>query len=152
MFFRGASVLSLDAKGRFAIPTRYRDEIVELSAGNLVITADPDKCLLIYPTPTWEDIQRDLQKMPALKPHSRDIQRLFIGYATDCEMDAQGRVLVPQPLRDYANLDTQVVLIGQGKKFELWDENRWNEKTKVWQQGGMLRPEDIIDELAHVIL
>ena len=152
MFFRGASVLSLDMKGRFAIPTKYRNEIVELSAGNLVITADPDKCLLIYPTPTWEDIQRDLQKMPALKSHSRDIQRLFIGYATDCEMDAQGRVLVPQPLRDYAGLDTQAVLIGQGKKFELWDENRWNEKTKVWQQGGMLRPEDIIDELAHVIL
>lgn len=124
--FRGENKITLDPKGRLAVPTRYRESIVSDAAGQLVVTIDHrDRCLLIYMQQDWEDIQRKLTKLPALNPMARDLQRLMIGHATDIELDSHGRVLIPPNLREYAGLNRDVVLSGQGTRFELWDEVLW---------------------------
>ena len=125
--FRGVAQLNLDTKGRLAVPARYREALVARCGGRLVITADFDKCLLIYPLPDWEPIQQQLMGFSSLNPKIRDLQRQLIGYAEDIEMDAAGRVLVSGALRDFAGLQKNVVLVGQGNKFELWDKERWDE-------------------------
>jgi len=124
--------LSLDAKGRMAVPARYRDRLQAESEGRVVVTVDRDGCLLIYPLGEWEAIERELVKLPTLNKQARRLQRLLIGHATECEFDGQGRILVPGPLREFAGIDRRVVLIGQGNKFELWDEERWNERRAAW--------------------
>ena len=130
--FRGVTNLSLDAKGRMAVPARYRDRLQAESEGRVVVTVDRDGCLLIYPLGEWEAIERELVKLPTLNKQARRLQRLLIGHATECEFDGQGRILVPGPLREFAGIDRRVVLIGQGNKFELWDEERWNERRAAW--------------------
>lgn len=130
--FRGVNRLNLDAKGRLAIPTRYRERIQERCASELVVTIDRDHCLLIYPLPEWQEIERKLMKLPSFNRETRNLQRLLVGHATEVEMDAQGRVLLPPALRDFAKLDKHTVLIGQGNKFELWDEERWNSQRDDW--------------------
>jgi len=122
----------MDAKGRMAMPTRYRDRLHERCDGQLVITVDRDHCLLLYPLPEWEEIERKLVRLPSFNKQSRRLQRLLIGHATECQLDANGRVLLPPPLREFASLNRQAVLIGQGNKFELWDEQIWNERRDVW--------------------
>jgi MraZ protein len=124
--FRGENKITLDPKGRLAVPTRYRESIKDDAADQLVVTIDHrDRCLLIYMIQDWEDIQRKLTKLPALNPMARDLQRLMIGHATDIELDSHGRVLIPPNLREYAGLNRDVVLSGQGTRFELWDEVLW---------------------------
>ncbi|MCJ7558072.1 MAG: division/cell wall cluster transcriptional repressor MraZ [Gammaproteobacteria bacterium] len=132
--FRGASKITLDAKGRMAMPTRYRDRLAEKSDGRLVVTVDRDYCLLIYPFPDWEEIERKLVRLPSLNPQARRLQRLMVGYATELDLDGHGRILLPRELREFAGLDRQAILIGQGNKFELWDEERWNAKRDQWLQ------------------
>lgn len=131
--FRGVNQVTLDAKGRLAMPTRYRDRIVERSSGRLVATVDrSDRCLLIYPLPEWEEIERKLMRLPTLNPVARRLQRLMVGHATELELDAHGRILIPPTLREYAALSRDVVLIGQGSRFELWDESHWGESRENW--------------------
>jgi len=130
--FRGVNNLNLDAKGRMAVPARYRDRLQAESDGRVVVTVDRDGCLLIYPMGEWEAIERELVRLPTLNKQARRLQRLLIGHATECEFDAQGRILVPGPLREFAGIDRRVVLIGQGNKFELWDEATWNERRAAW--------------------
>lgn len=116
----------MDAKGRMAFPARQREKLAADCAGQLVATIDTQSpCLLIYPLPTWEAIEREIQDLPSLNPAVRRFQRLLIGYASDLEFDASGRVLLPQSLREYAGLEKKLVLVGQGKKMELWDEAAW---------------------------
>jgi MraZ protein len=110
------------------MPTRYRDRLLEYCAGKLVVTVDDhDPCLLIYPFPDWEDIERKIMRLPTLNPQARRLQRIMVGQATDLELDGQGRLLLPANLRDHAALTRDATLIGQGVRFELWDESRWNE-------------------------
>jgi MraZ protein len=123
--FQGAAQLNLDSKGRLAIPAKHRDLLLAQCAGQLVLTADADGCLLFYPQPEWQPIRDKLLKLSALDPRIRALQRRLIGYAEEVEMDAAGRVLVSPALRAYAALDKRVMLIGQGNKFELWDEGKW---------------------------
>jgi len=130
--FRGASKVTLDSKGRVAIPSRYRERIISRAAGQLVATVDRDYCLLIYPMPDWEEIERKLVRLPALNKQARRLQRLMVGYATELEMDGHGRVLLTRELRDFAGLERQAMLIGQGNKFELWDEERWKARRDEW--------------------
>jgi MraZ protein len=130
--FRGVNALNLDAKGRMAMPTKYRERLKVQCDGQLVITVDPDHCLLIFPLPEWEERERKLVNLPNLDKKTRRLQRLYIGHATECELDGQNRILLPPPLREFAALDKRVVLIGQGKKFELWDEQAWNERRDKW--------------------
>ena len=131
--FRGANKVTLDTKGRLAMPTRYRERIVERSNGRLIATVDrQDRCLLIYPLPEWEEIELKLRRLPTLNPVARRLQRLMIGHATDLELDGNGRILIPPSLREYAALSRAAMLIGQGNRFELWDEAQWNEHREQW--------------------
>ena len=129
---RGATKVTLDAKGRLAIPVRYRDQLMTRAEGRLVATVDRDYCLLIYPLPDWEEIERKLTRLPALNKQSRRLQRLMLGHATELEMDSHGRVLLTRELREFAGLDRQAMLIGQGNKFELWNEERWSARRDEW--------------------
>ena len=127
--FRGINALTIDGKGRFAIPTRYRESLGE----HVVVTIDTEEpCLLLYPAKIWQVIEDNLQRLPSFNPQARRIQRLLIGHATDIECDGNNRLLLPQLLRDYACLDKQVVMIGQGNKFELWDETHWQTRRTEW--------------------
>jgi len=130
--FRGVNHITLDAKGRMAMPTRYRDRLQERCGGQVVVTVDRDHCLLVYPLPEWEEIERKLVRLPSLNKQARRLQRLLIGHATESQLDSNGRVLLSQPLREFAGLQRHAVLIGQGNKFELWDEQVWNERRDVW--------------------
>ena len=133
--FRGVNALNLDSKGRLAIPTRYRDELLRAADSRLVITVNPverDHCLLLYPLPEWEEIERKLVKLPSFNAPARRLQRLLIGHATEVELDGNGRILLPPPLREFAALDKNVVMIGQGNKFEIWSETNWNTRRSEW--------------------
>lgn len=132
MSFRGINNLALDTKGRMAMPSRYRDRLLEACGGHLVVTVDRDHCLLVYPLPEWEIIEAKLVELPSLNRQARLMQRLLIGHATECEMDGQGRILLPTMLREFAGLTKKIVMIGQGKKFEIWDEETWNNNQEVW--------------------
>jgi MraZ protein len=123
--FRGVAQLSLDSKGRLAVPARHREALLARCAGRLVMTADFDKCLLLYPLPDWEPIQQKLMGLSSLNPRIRDLQRQLVGYAEDIELDSAGRVLISPALRNFAALTKSVVLVGQGSKFELWDREKW---------------------------
>jgi MraZ protein len=115
-----------------ALPTRYRERLMSRCEGHMVVTVDRDSCLLLYPLPEWEEIERKLVRLPSLNSQARRLQRLLIGHATECELDGSGRILLPLPLREFANLERRIVLIGQGNKFEIWDENIWNERRDDW--------------------
>ena len=132
--FRGVANLNLDVKGRMAMPARYREQLMAECDGQLVVTVDRDRCLLIYPLPEWENIEQALVRLPSLHPQARKLQRLLIGHATETEFDTQGRILIPTPLREFASLGKKVVLIGQGRRFELWDEPGWTASCEGWLQ------------------
>ena len=131
--FRGLSNLSLDVKGRILLPERYRAPLFEICQNKLIITIDTEQsCLLIYPLNEWELIEEKIEALPSFNSTTRRIQRLLIGHASDVEVDANGRMMVATPLSEYAQLDKKVVMIGQGKKFELWDEAIWNKCRNEW--------------------
>ncbi len=130
--FRGANKLTLDNKGRMVMPTRYRERLAERCGGKLVVTVDKDQCLLLYPMPDWEEIERKLMRLPSFDPRARRLQRLMVGHATELDIDAHGRVLLPPNLREFASLTRDAVLIGQGLRFELWDEETWNKRRDEW--------------------
>ncbi len=115
--FRGATNITLDAKGRLAVPVRYRERLQARCDGQLVCTVDQDHCLLLYPYPDWLDIERKLMGLPSFQPKARRLQRMMVGYASEMEMDAAGRVLIPRELRDFARLERSAVLIGQGSSL-----------------------------------
>ena len=124
------------------LPTRYREQIAAQAQGKLVVTVDREQCLLIYPLPDWEQTERKLMSLPSLHPQSRKLQRLMVGHATDVELDGHGRFLLPQELREFAGLQRAGMLIGQGNRFELWDETRWNEQCAEY-----LKSEDTLTDL-----
>ena len=130
--FRGVTKVTLDAKGRLAIPTRYREKLTSRCDGQIVVTVDRDYCLLIYPYPDWEEIERKLIRLPSLNKQARRLQRLMVGYATELELDGNGRILISKELREFAGIERHAILIGQGKKFELWDDQVWSEKRDSW--------------------
>lgn len=133
--FRGVNAINIDAKGRVVMPTRYRERLHEQGNGQVVLTIDTDeRCLLIYPMKDWEIIENKLAQLPSFNPQARRIQRLLIGHATETELDSHGRFLLPPLLREYANLTKLAVLVGQGKKFELWDEQLWQARRGEWLQ------------------
>ena len=128
--FRGASSLNLDAKGRLAIPAKHRDALHSQSAGHLVLTAHPHRCLLLYPQVAWEPIQAKMMSLSSFDKRSSALQRLLVGYAEDIEMDAAGRLLVSPVLREFARLEKQAMLVGQGSHFELWDKEAWDQQMQ----------------------
>ena len=129
--FRGVSHINLDAKGRLAIPTRYRPQLSSGEEHRVVVTVNnSERCLWLYPLAQWESIEEKLVELPSLNPAAQSLKRILMGHATDTEIDASGRILLSAPLRQYAGLEKRVVLIGQGNKFEIWNESTWNDKQE----------------------
>ena len=151
--FRGLNAIAVDAKGRIAIPAKYRDLIKKESKGVLVNTIDTEeRCLLLYPFPQWEQIERKLEDLPSYHPVSRRIQRLLIGHATEVEMDRNGRILIPPLLREYAGLGSMIMLVGQGKKFEVWGESQWEMARDGWLGEEINSNDDLPPELKDLSL
>ena len=150
--FRGLASLNIDAKGRVTIPAQYRQAIMDEANGGVVITIDPEeRCLLLYPLPQWIVIEEKLEELPTFLPATRRIQRLLIGHATELELDRTGRVLLPPLLREYAGLDKTIMLVGQGKRFEIWGESQWQMGRDAWLAEG-LQGDDIPSELMSLSL
>lgn len=150
--FRGANAISLDAKGRLAMPSRYRDELGSRCAGQLIVTIDAiDPCLCVYPLSEWELIEAKLRELASFREENRRLQRLLIGNAVDLELDASGRFLVPPRLREYAKLDKRAMLVGQLNKFQLWDEDAWNAVADA-DLAAIKQPGALSDDLRDLIL
>ncbi len=142
--FRGATSLSLDAKSRLAVPTRHREALQHECAGNLVLTAHPHRCLLLYPQHAWEPIQSKLMALSSFDKQSSALQRLLVGFAEDVALDSAGRVLVSPALRDFAALGKEVMLVGQGSHFELWNMEAWRAQLEQVVQGdGFVMPSEL---------
>lgn len=123
---RGAHSIALDGKGRMAIPTRYRNVLNEECHGCFVCTVDiHSPCLLLFPLDRWEVLEKKLSKLSSVNPAERKLQRVLLGNAIDCESDSNGRILIPQVLRDYAALEKNLMLVGQLNRFEIWSESKW---------------------------
>jgi len=125
--FQGAVALSLDAKGRIAIPARHRDALVPDGAP-LVLTAHPHRCLLVYPQTAWQPISQQIAAMPGLDPRTAALKRLLVGFAQTETLDAAGRALVAPSLRQWAGLEKSLWLVGQGSHFELWSDEGWQKQ------------------------
>jgi MraZ protein len=146
--FRGINPITIDDKGRLAVPMRYREALSAQDEGALVITIDTEEtCLLLYPAAQWQLIENKLQSLPSFNADARRIQRLLIGHATDVKLDGNGRILLPLPLRTYAKLRDKVVMIGQGNKFEVWDETLWQTRREHWLAEEASKDGGLPDEL-----
>jgi MraZ protein len=132
----GVNTLNLDAKGRLAIPAKHRDALAQCCASRLVVTVNPiasDRCIWIYPENEWHPVVRQLVNLPTMDPRAQAMKRLMLGYASEVELDGQGRIPVSAEQRTFAGLDKRVSLVGQINKFELWDEAAWQSGTGRWQ-------------------
>jgi MraZ protein len=132
--FQGASSLSLDAKGRLSVPTRHRDVLSAVAGGALTITKHPHGCLMVFPRPEWEKFRERIAQLPM---SAQWWKRIFLGNAMDVEMDGTGRVLVSPELRTAAGLTREVMLLGMGQHFELWDKAAYEAKEAEAMQAGM---------------
>lgn len=132
--FQGASQLTLDAKGRLSMPSRHRDSLAANCDGRLTVTRHPDGCLLVYPRPTWEARREQIAQLPF---SARALQRLLLGNATDVDLDSAGRLLVPTELRTAAQLERDLMLLGMGAHFELWDTVRLAEHERAALSNGL---------------
>jgi len=151
--FRGLSSGQMDSKGRITIPANYRTMMVEEASGSLVVTIDPEeRCLLLYPFPAWQVIEEKLESLPSFQPAARRIQRLLMGHATELELDRQGRILLPKLLCDYAEIDRTAILVGQGKKIEIWSEPVWEDARITWLAESMGENHNVPMELAMLSL
>jgi len=127
--FRGRSMHTLDAKGRIRIPTRFRDILKSRYDDRCVIT-NLDRCLIVYPLQEWEKIEEKLGEMSLVRQDVKAFQRFFISGATECNFDKQGRILIPQALREHALVEREVVLAGMLKSFEIWSKPLWDQEIK----------------------
>lgn len=134
--FQGASAINLDAKGRMAVPTRHRETLSPNGNGGLVLTAHPDSCLLLYPIADWIPIRTKVMGFPSLDRQASLWKRLLVGFAEDVELDAAGRLLLSPELRDFAKIEKNVMLVGQGSHFEIWGADAWNEHLELLTAGG----------------
>ena len=132
--FRGINPINLDAKGRVALPAKYRDRVTDRCGGHMVLTVHPfDRCLLLYPLADWEVIESQVNALPnSTSRQARRLQHLMVGYATELDLDAANRLLLPAMHRDHAELDKRLILVGQGQKFEIWSEARWTSMTEAY--------------------
>ena len=151
--FRGTSQINLDVKGRMVLPARYRDEVTGDCGGRLILTLDTEKkCLLLYKLPDWELIESALFKLPSSNPAVRKMQLILQGHATDVDMDGSGRILVHPALRPVVNLDKKIMLVGQGRRFEIWDLSAWERERDEILEQGVLNVEGMPEEAFNIPL
>ena len=126
--FRGIANVNLDDRGRLALPVRYREQMRTRSRGQVVVTINPEpaeRCLFIYPERDFRDLEDEVRQRDSSRPNVRRFQRRFVGHATEGDLDGNGRVLIPQLLRDYVGLEKKAVIVGQINKLEIWQEDLW---------------------------
>ncbi len=149
MFFKGITKVSVDPKGRFALPKQRREQISSTGSNTVVVTGCPDDCLVIFPLSQWEEIEPKLVALPNTQPAIRAYQRTYLGHATEIELDGSGRLLLPQELRERVGIDRKAVLIGQGNKLELWAAETFAETSPQWaEQILSLDPSEVPESLA----
>lgn len=125
--FFGSHAINMDVKGRLAIPAKVREELIQVCGGRFILTvADADRCLRLYPQSAWDELRPAIEALPNMSRAALRLQRLVLGNAAQMELDSAGRILIPPTLRQYARLEKKLMLIGQGKKLELWSEESWN--------------------------
>lgn len=134
--FQGATQINLDAKGRMSVPTKARDPLTQGGTVKLVLTAHPEGCLLLYPQPAWEPIRAKVMAFPSLDHAANLWKRLLVGHAEDVEPDGAGRLLISPVLRNYAHITRQVMFVGQGSHFEIWDLEEWTKQLEGLRSGG----------------
>lgn len=125
--FHGAAMVTLDAKGRLAVPTRHRVALLGDSK-HVVLTAHPEGCVLVYPPAAWEPVRARVETFPSFHPQASWWKRLLLGFEEHVAPDGSGRLLVSGALRQHAQLARDAMLVGQGGYFELWDSALWNSK------------------------
>ena len=130
--FRGRYEHAIDAKGRISIPSKFREILSEKYDDRLVIT-NFDHCLVAFPYEEWSMLEQKVNSLSLVKKEAKTFMRFFYSSAIDCLIDKQGRLLIPQTLRDYANLQKDVVLVGEGRKIEIWARERWQEVVQKAQ-------------------
>jgi len=151
--FRGVHSLNLDGKARLAVPSRYRESLQAEHDGQVVVTIGIDnRCLWFYPLSHWQTLERQLLALPSLNKKARRLQRLLIGHASECRLDGQGRILLSAPLRKFAGIEKNVVMIGVGEKFEIWDEESWEIRRNLWVEEEVLEDLDDLPDLGALRL
>jgi len=144
----------MDAKGRMAIPTRYRTVLDEICSGDLVITIDmKSTCLTLSPLPEWKKFEEKVAALPALDDLAEMLSRFVVGQAKDLQVDGSGRILIPSELRDYAQLEKKLVLVGRTRRLEIWSEDNWNaerQKSQENYRGMLLDRENMSDALKNL--
>ncbi|WP_434779819.1 division/cell wall cluster transcriptional repressor MraZ [Neisseria sp. Ec49-e6-T10] len=128
--FGGVSILSVDNKGRLAVPAKHREVLLRHYSPTLVVTLESNDHLLLYPEKSWTVVQEKLLKLPTGNPVLKAYQRLVLGYAESQNMDGSGRLLLPAVLRELVALNKEVALVGMGNRFELWDIEKWKTQTQ----------------------
>jgi len=142
--FRGTTNLSMDAKGRLAVPAKHRDALLAQAGGSLILTAHPHGCLLLYPQPAWEPIEAKIMSLSSFDKQSSSLQRLLVGYVEEFTLDSAGRMLVSPSLREFAKLEKEVMLVGQGSHFEMWNLSAWHQQLgSIMSQEAIQMPAEL---------
>ncbi len=142
MVFIGEYQHTLDPKGRVIMPSRFRDGLGE----SFVVTKGLDNCLFVYPQGEWEELERKLRTLPLTSKDARAFTRFFFSGATECELDKQGRILIPANLREYAGLDKDLIIIGVASRIEIWGKERWED----YNRDANLDHQSIVEKMAEL--
>ncbi len=131
--FRGRYEHTIDAKGRISIPAKFR-EVLNKKYDDRLVISHYDQCLVAYPHEEWAILEEKQKHLPQMKKETKTYLRFFYSSGADCTIDKQGRLLIPQTHRDYANLQKEVVLVGMGTRIEIWDKQKWGEEFRRSQE------------------
>ena len=134
IMFRGISNIAVDAKGRVAIPKSHREPLIEVANSQLMLTVGPDNCLLVYPLHEWWPTEEKIMALPNTNPVHRRMQLMYVGHATKTDIDKSGRIMLPVKLREYARIENKAVMVGQGRRLEIWSEDRWLDESENWPE------------------
>jgi MraZ protein len=128
--FFGETAINLDAKGRLAVPVRYREALREQCENRMVLTYSAFEAgsLWLYLEPEWERVRDEVMALPSFEASHRSLQRRLVGSATALEPDGSGRILLPPSLREVTGLEKRIIMLGMGKRFEIWNENTLTQK------------------------
>ena len=152
MWFRGLSNLSVDAKGRVAMPKAHRDVLEESGVSELVVTASTSKCLSVYRKEAWDELEKTIMDTPNVKSKSiQTLQRVVVGYANMVSLDSAGRISLTAEQRRYAGIERKAMFVGQGTKFEIWDEANWEREFGL-ADGEKIDMSDVPDDLLNLSL
>ncbi len=151
--FRGISNIAVDTKGRVAIPKNHREPLTKTTNGQLMLTVGPSSCVLVYPLHEWWPTEEKIMSLPNTNPLHRRMQLMYVGHATETEIDKNGRILLPAKLREFASIERKAVMVGQGRRLEIWEEERWLEESADWQdQLANVSPDELSEEALALCL